>query len=163
MRQALALGGVLDPGLEGLGHADVDPRDRALVAFARRARSDPVAQVRVLPVGLFLDSQIGRRWCHHELRLTPSESELDRAGGQLDRDLLRRGRQRVLDREPDGGVQRLGEASRELSRLLTARLSGGVELRVDVLDERFEFHGSGHVRRDRSLFEQVHVVRDQAR
>ena len=93
-------------------------------------------------VGLFLDSRIGRRWCHHELRLTPSESELDRAGGQLDRDLLRRGRQRVLDREPDGGIQRLGEASRELARLLTARLGGGVELRVDALDERSEFHGS---------------------
>ena len=93
-------------------------------------------------VGLFLDGRIGRRWCHHELRLTPSEPDLDRAGGQLDRDLFRRGRQRVLDREPDGGIQRLGEASRELSRLLTARLGGGVELRVDTLDERSEFHGS---------------------
>ena len=104
--------------------------------------ADPVAEIRVLPVGLFLNRQLGRRWCHDELRFTPSDPELDRAGGQLDRDLLRRGRQDVLDRKPDGGIQWLGEASRELACLLSARLSGCVELRVDVLDVRSDVHGS---------------------
>jgi hypothetical protein len=83
----------------------------------------------------------GRRG-HHEPELAPSEPQLDRAGRQLDRDLLGGDRQRVLQRQPDRGVQRRGEALRELPSLLATRLSDGIELRVDALDVRLKFHGT---------------------
>ena len=68
---------------------------------------------------------------HDELRLAPAEPQLDRAGRQLDRDLLRGGGERVLEGQPDRRVQGGGEALRERSGLLAARLRGGVELSVD--------------------------------
>ena len=123
-----------------LGQAKVDPGDRALVALRVRTTSGHAGASSLAPA--LLERGVDRRQRHDELGLAAAQSQLDRARRELDRDLLRRGRQRVLQREADRRVERCDEALGERSGVLAAGLGGGLELAVDVLDVRSEVHGT---------------------
>ncbi len=82
----------------------------------------------------------GRRRDRHELRLAAAQPQLDRAGRQLARDLVGGGRERLEQREPDRRLQRGGQALRQRTGLLAARLGGDGELAAELLDIRREVH-----------------------
>ena len=118
---------------------DVDPRDRALVAVGRGRKAAGTGA----SASASSDGGIGRRRRDHELGLAAPKPELDRAGCELDRDLLGGRRQRVLQRQPDRRIQRRGEPRRRARAPPHPRPAAViVELAVDVLDVRVQFHGS---------------------
>ena len=84
----------------------------------------------------------GRSLRGHELRLARAQAQVDRGGRELAGDLVRRRRQRLEQRQPDGGLQRGGEPFGQRARLGAARLTGDRELAAEVLDERREVHGA---------------------
>ncbi len=77
-----------------------------------------------------------RRQRHHELGVTTSQSQLDRAGCELGGDLLRGRRQGVLQRQPDRRVQGRGETLGQRTSLITPRGGRDFQLAVDALDVR---------------------------
>jgi hypothetical protein len=135
-RQPFAPGRLLDPGLEAVGEAEVDPRHRALVALGE-ARGPVIGNL-----GQVVGGRVGRWWCDHELGVASAQAQLDRSRRQFGGDLLGRRRQRVLQGEADGRLQRRDEALDEGSGLLSAGLGGDRELAVEVLDLQFQVHGT---------------------
>ena len=73
------------------------------------------------------------RLANDELGVTASEAQLDRAGGQLERDLLGGCDERVLQGEPDAGVDGRGQALGDGPRFVPTRLRSDHELLVDRL------------------------------
>jgi len=120
-----------------IGHPDVDPGHRALVALGRAdSRRDLVAPRRLLNEGI-----CGRER-HHELGVTASQSQLDRPRCELGGDLLRRRGQGVLQGKPDRRVERRGETLCERTSLVSPCLGGDLQLVVDALDVRSDIHGA---------------------
>ena len=132
-RQPLAAGGLLDAGLELLGQAEVDARRRGLVGLRRRGR-------RV--VGGRLDRLVAGRRRHDEVGLAGAQAQLDRAGRELARDLVRGGRQRVEQHQPDRRLERRGQPLGERAGVLAAGVGGDGELATEVLDVLGQVHGA---------------------
>ena len=134
---------MFDPGLEQIRHAEVDPGHRALVGLDGSRRRDtrrrhrPAARLPVaVALGQVVDGHIDRRRCHHELRVTSSQPQLNRARSELAGDLLRRRRQHVLQGETDRCVQRCDKALSKGTSFVTASLGGNRKLAVNVVDVR---------------------------
>src|SRR4029453_11935296 len=113
-RQPLARGRLLDPGLEVVGHAEVDPRHAALVALWNGW--GPAVGILAQVVG----GLVGRGWCHHELGVASTQAQLDRSRRELGVALPARRRQRVLQGEPDPRLQRRDQPLGERPSLVTA-------------------------------------------
>ena len=79
---------------------------------------------------------------HHELGLAAAQSQLDRSRRQLAGDLVDRRRQRVLQGQPNGRLERCGEPLGQRAGLLPAGLGCGRELPLHVLDVRAQVHGA---------------------
>ena len=125
------LGGLLDAGLELLGQPQVDARRRGLVAVRQRGR-------RV--VGRRLDRLVGRRRRHDEVGLAGAQAKLDRAGRELARDLVRGGRERVEQGQPNGRLERGGQALGERPGVLASGLGGDREVALELLDVLGQVH-----------------------
>ena len=81
-----------------------------------------------------------RRAGHDELDLAPAEPHVDRAGCEVAGDLGGRGRQRIEQHEPRGGVEAAREPLGDRARLLRAALHGIGELPLQIADVRAEIH-----------------------
>ena len=85
---------------------------------------------------------VGRRRRHDEVGLAGAQAQLDRAGRELARDLVRGGRQRIEQHQPDRRLERSGQALGERAGVLAAGVSGDGELATEVLDVRRQVHGT---------------------
>ena len=95
---------------------------------------------RALVAGSSCSSAGARR--DDELGLARAQAQLDRAGRQLARDLVRGGRERVEQHQAGRRLQRSRQALGERPGVLAARVGGDGELAVEVLDVRRQVHGA---------------------
>ena len=91
--------------------------------------------------GLLLEQLVGGRRRDDEVGLARAQAQLDRAGRQLARDLIRGSRERIEQHQPDRRLERSRQALGERSRVLAARVRGHGELAMEVLDVRRQVHG----------------------
>ena len=71
---------------------------------------------------------VDRRRCDDEVGLACAQAQLDRAGRELARDLVRGGRQGVEQHQPDRRLERSGQALGERAGVVTAGLGGDGEV-----------------------------------
>ena len=82
----------------------------------------------------------GRR--DDELGLARAQAQLDRAGRQLARDLVRSRRQRVEQHQPDRRLERSGQALGERPGIFAARVGGDGQLATELVDVLGDIHGA---------------------
>src|SRR6185503_11611116 len=120
-RDALAVRGGLDPGLQRLRQAKRDPPGR-LLAEAHRLRA----------LRLFGDD--------HELGIAAREANLDATGLDLAADLERRLAEEVEQVEVECRRQRLSHAASRLRRRVVTERGGRSEVLLDRMDVAVELH-----------------------
>ncbi len=125
-RQALLPRRALDRRLEPIGHAHVDAPQRAVVVLGCDGRNGGLG-------ALLGDGLAGRRR-DDELGVTTAQAQLDRARGELHRDLLGGSREDVLEVQEQGGLERGDEPLGDGAGLLTPGLGGQEQVAADVLD-----------------------------
>ena len=76
-----------------------------------------------------------------EVGLAAAQAQLDGARGQLARDVVGGGRQRIEQHQPDRRIQRSGQALSERAGFVTAGVGGDGELAAEVLDVGRQVHG----------------------
>ena len=106
------------------------------------AASSPSGGAGAALVGRGLDRLVARGRRHDEVGLAGAQAQLDRAGRELARDLVRGGRQRIEQHQPDGRLERGAQALGERAGLLTSGLGGDRELTAEVLDVLRQVHGA---------------------
>ena len=116
----MALGGLLDAGLQLVGEPEVDARRGGVVGVARG----------------FDWLRCGISRCHgdHELGLAAAQAHVHRAGGEVARDLRGRLAQRFQQRQAEHGVQRRREPLGQRACVLASGLGGHRELAANLLD-----------------------------
>ena len=132
-REPLAARGLLDARLERLGQPQVDARRRGVVRL-RRGRRPCLA--------LRLERFVRRCGSDDELGFAGTQAQLDRSGRELARDVVRRRRERLEQHQPDGGLERRGQALGERPGIVAAGFRRDRELIAELLDIVGQVHGA---------------------
>lgn len=144
----LTSGCLLDPGFEVIGHAKIDARHHSLVTLGERSgsghvRRRPAVQRRVASAfGQVVSRSVEKWWCYHELKVTSTQPQFDRARCEFARDLFCGRSQHILQSESNGRVQRCDKTFGKRTSIITAGLGSDRKLPIEVLDVWAKIHGA---------------------